>query len=266
MANPQVEQGHLKIASELLQAIRQTDLTGLQLRIILTVMELTYGVGKLKAEISIEDLKLLLGTQNLRPNRIAKALDDLIAMNMLFRQELSSEKQILGVQKDFDRWNRSGYRESEQNVHTSSYITSKHKATSSEQNVRRLDTVPGQLLTYLQEKLGTKFSLSVWRVEYSRARKLYAEALEKSRDTREALYALKDYSDYLLEDEWFRENVNFPCGYMLTRFERWYKHQPKKPKSVQSDEQALGRRMRFNSRTRNWEVTNERIQPDNSDD
>lgn len=256
MASPQLEDGHLKIASELHRAIYQQGFTSLERSVIDVVMDLTYGANKGKAEMSIEDIRYMLGNlPNLRTDRLTKAVAKLIENRVLFKQQVSEGKFLLGIQKDYEKWFLEG---DDKMSSLSSLYKYKANTTQSGQNVTQ--TTPGLFLDYLQRILDFKYSLKAWKVEYPRAKQLYREALQALRNPTDALYALKDYADYLAEDEWFRENVGFPTSYMLTRFERWLRHQPRKPLSVQSDENALGRRFRYNQKTKNWEVTQDRIE------
>ena len=53
-ANPQLEDGYTRISNELLEAICASDLTGLQMRILMLFLRKSYGYGKKEATFSLE--------------------------------------------------------------------------------------------------------------------------------------------------------------------------------------------------------------------
>ena len=57
MANPQLSNGYVRIANELLEAICQLDVSGSEMRILLYIIRRTYGFNKDYAEIPLSEIK-----------------------------------------------------------------------------------------------------------------------------------------------------------------------------------------------------------------
>jgi phage replication O-like protein O len=246
VADVQPENGCLTIAFDLSLALLRHPLTNLELKILLAIMHLTYGNNKTKAVIEVEDLRYLMGAEkSLRTDRLLENLNNLVAKNLVLRQQ-KDDKQVLGVQKDFDKW-QNVLEENDKMSPTinSSYSYSK-KGTRS---VGDKMSTPELLLDYAQKQSHIKYSLNVWRVERKFAKQLYMEALQLTRDPVVAAQTLKDYID---GDEWMRQNVRHQFTYMSSRFKQWYKSLPAKPRDVKDNEKITGKTYRYNTRTKTW--------------
>ena len=107
MASPQIENGHIKIANELFEALYRIRLSGLQKDVFSCVLRFAYGFNKKQAELSI---RFIAGKINTKHNRVAEALSKLIDSNMiLVRQEYCSMHigRILSINKNHEEWGRS---------------------------------------------------------------------------------------------------------------------------------------------------------------
>jgi hypothetical protein len=72
--------------------------------------------------------------------------------------------------------------------------------------------------------------------------------------TKNADEAYQLITDFIDQDEWMQANVRMQFTYMSSRFEAWRVQIPRKPKQIREDEEALGRRYRYNVKTKTWEA------------
>ena len=97
MANPQLENGHTRIANEILEALVRINLSPYESRVLWFIIRKTYGWHKKLDRISIS--QIANGTGILRQN-VFRALKSLHLKNMIFRP---SNKHV-GFQKDYTMW------------------------------------------------------------------------------------------------------------------------------------------------------------------
>jgi phage replication O-like protein O len=246
MASPQLEDGSTAYAHDLHLAILRADFSALEIRVIEAIAHMTYGVGKKKAEISTEDIRYLLGAdKKLRTDRIDQVITELLTRKVLFRQELINGKQLLALQKDYDLWT------DKMSLTLQDYKLININNPSKRVGDKMSLSIPEKLLDYAQSRSKYKLSIQQWRIERKYARQLYIEVLERTRAGEEAFQLITDYID---QNDWMRANVQLQFTYMANRFEAWRVQIPRKPKQVREDEEALGRRYRFNVKTKTWEA------------
>lgn len=244
MASPQLENGAIQIAHDLYLALERVDFNRLESRVIRAVIYLTYGAGKTKAEIQPEDIRYLLGAEKkLKTARIEETIARLLNRGVLFEGLMPNGTKLLGLQKDYDKWDKMSPTLQEVNI----YINN----TSSIEGDKM--SPPERLLAYVQRKSKFKYGVSAYRVERKYAKQLYIEALSLTRSPLEALYLLKDFIDE--HADWMQQKgVKFICTYLSSRFAAWAAQIPRKPLAVKEDEEALGKRYRYNVRLKQWEV------------
>jgi hypothetical protein len=253
MASPQVENGALQVALELQDAIMRSEFTGLERRVLDAIMRYTYAAGKSKAEITAEDVRLMIeGDRRVRTDRIDAVLVKLEKQNVLTCQPWNGNF-LRGIQKNYDVW-------FEQQVDKMS-STINGIVINNTNSRRVLDkmstsvsnpTEPELLVAYSQEQSGLIHSIPVWRTERSWAVKLLKKVLAKTNDPIRAKQLIRDYID---ENEWMRQNVQRQFAFMYPRFDQWLAQIPRKPREIQESEEAIGRRYRYNVKSKNWEVT-----------
>lgn len=250
MARPKVEDGSVVIALSLFQAIYKTDFGILERKVLDVVIDMTYGVQKKSAEMSIHDIRYMLGTINKnRTDRIAKTVDDLIAKKVLFKQRIDDERFILGIQKDFDNWT--------QNLSKSDTVSAEegiYSITSNNTNTTTRDTVSPQvaILAYAEKKMGVKLSGKLRMAEQGIARELYQLTLRRTKDGQASLYLIKDFLDEMAADKWLSVNIKLPMSYMRKYYGRWLAKQPKKTIPVLRDERITGYRFRYDVVKERW--------------
>lgn len=243
MANVQPENGVVPIAHDLYLAIASGGFTAIERSVIDAVIYFTYGAQKPKAVIAPEDVRYLLASdRRLRNDRLTEAITGLLARRVLYRQELVNGKQLLAIQKDYDLW-------------VDKLSTTLQDVISLQVNnnnpIRVVDKMssPERLLDYVQVNGKFKYSIPTWRMERKWAKRLYVELLAKTKNPDEAYNLIIDYID---ENEWMRLNVKFPFAFMYTRFEAWRSQIPRKPREIRENEEATGRRYRYNVKLKQW--------------
>ena len=100
MSSPQLEDGHVRIANELFDAVLRFPFSKRQQTIIWAVMRKTYGYRKKRDDISLSQLSQITG---LDASNISKAINELAQMKVLSKQP-GRYGQVLEVQKDFQLW------------------------------------------------------------------------------------------------------------------------------------------------------------------
>jgi len=100
MASPQLENGHTRIADELLDAIIHHPLTKRQYKILLAIIRKTYGFGKLEDDISSSQLAKLTG---LTSAHCRGTLLELEKLNIVSAQRGRYGK-LMTINKDYEEW------------------------------------------------------------------------------------------------------------------------------------------------------------------
>jgi len=80
MANPQVEDGHTRIANPVLEALMKAKLTGTQWDLVMATIRMTWGWGKTRDRISLTQFQKLTGRHR---NLIARELTALQKRNII---------------------------------------------------------------------------------------------------------------------------------------------------------------------------------------
>ena len=103
MANPQTENGHVRIANELFDQIINADLSLRELKIIFTVIRFTYGFNRKEAELSI---RFISDATGIKFQNIASSIKHLQNKNILFL-DTGNHKQgrKIILNKNYESWN-----------------------------------------------------------------------------------------------------------------------------------------------------------------
>lgn len=99
--SPQVEDGHIKIANELFEAIMAFPFKQTTLRVLLAVLRKTYGYGKKEDDLSASQIGVLLG--DMKRQHITTALNELAAMGVITKRP-GKYGSLVGINKDYSRW------------------------------------------------------------------------------------------------------------------------------------------------------------------
>lgn len=101
MASPQIENGHTRIANELLEKLCQTSMSANQWRIILYVLRFTYGWQRTKHDFTYQTIADFIGIGKSSVFCAIKALEK--------RNIVIMQKNNIGPQKDYEKWSDSGW-------------------------------------------------------------------------------------------------------------------------------------------------------------
>ena len=96
MANPQLEDGHTRIANELLDNLVRMHLSPYQWQVVFFVIRKTYGYRK-KVDY-ITNSQIVRGT-GIHKAHVSRAMSNLVRRNILIR-----EGKLVGLQKDYEAW------------------------------------------------------------------------------------------------------------------------------------------------------------------
>lgn len=246
MANVQLENGAMQVALQLQDAIMRQDFSALERRVLDAIMRYTYAAGKSRAEITAEDVRLMIeGEKRVRTDRIEQVLVKLIQQNVLTSQPWNNS-QLVGIQKDYEKWLAVDKLSSPLEG-----ISINNINNYSRRGEDKLST-SAELVAYSQEKSGFKHLPTTWRVENSWANRLYRKYLPITNDPQRTRQLIEDYID---ENEWMRQNVQRQFAYMFTRFDQWYAQIPRKPREIRENEEATGRRYRYDVKQKQWRVS-----------
>lgn len=109
MANPQIEDGYVKIANELFDALIRLKLPDSQHRILLYIIRRTYGFNQKSAEISLSEISKAV---EITPDHVSREIKKLIALNVLKSEKRNGKTRILSVNKNYEEWvsvSKTGY-------------------------------------------------------------------------------------------------------------------------------------------------------------
>lgn len=102
MANPQLKNGHTRIANEILGEIMRLNLNGTQFRLVLAIWRYTYGFQRKTNEMSINFLAKVINASRTQTNR---ELATLIDRNIISVFGIGSKgARIMGFNKDYKEW------------------------------------------------------------------------------------------------------------------------------------------------------------------
>ena len=103
MASPQLENGHTRIANELLEKIYQDDFTMREIRIILAVIRFTFGFQRKAASLS---LRFLSHATGIKYRHTQTTVSNLIAKNILIikSDSIGIKSRVIQLNKDYEKW------------------------------------------------------------------------------------------------------------------------------------------------------------------
>ncbi len=103
MANPQLDNGYIRIANELYIEIYKADLSASELRIVLFIMYQTYGFNKKTKKLSANYISNSIG---IPVKTIRRAISTLIDKNILVAKSngKNNTAKSYGIQKDYEKW------------------------------------------------------------------------------------------------------------------------------------------------------------------
>lgn len=100
MASPQLEDGYIRIANELMEAILGFGFTHREVMVLFAIIRKTYGYGKKKDDISASQLGELCGIAR---QHVTTTLNTLAQGNVITKEK-GQFGSIIGVQKNYKKW------------------------------------------------------------------------------------------------------------------------------------------------------------------
>lgn len=102
MAKPQLEDGYIKIANEIMEALIKQNLSGQELRLTLFVIRKTYGFNKKEDYISLSQMSKILGLSIVRASQVINRLQQMKIVTL--KENLKGKTKKYSFNKDFERW------------------------------------------------------------------------------------------------------------------------------------------------------------------
>ncbi len=99
-ANPQLEDGYVRIANELIEEIARYPFRGAELRILIIIIRLTYGWRIKENVISFSKLSYLTALDERHVKRIVRRL----AQDKVLIKYKIQRNNVLGLNKDYYSW------------------------------------------------------------------------------------------------------------------------------------------------------------------
>lgn len=110
MASPQLENGYLKIANEIIDALISNRISGQEYQVVLFVIRKTYGFNKKEDYISMGQIAIATGMNRPLVCRILKKLTQKRIIGVTQKDNTVTQKYNRGINclyfsKDYDNWN-----------------------------------------------------------------------------------------------------------------------------------------------------------------
>lgn len=142
MASPQLEDGHTRIANELLERLIKLHLSPNQWQVLLCIIRKTYGFNKKVDYIANSQIQI---ATDLGKTVVSRALREMEARNIITRNG-----KVSGIQKDWERWKVSSLANS---AEVSSLANSEAEVSNSANNKKL--AIPSTKLAELLTKVSS---------------------------------------------------------------------------------------------------------------
>ena len=103
MTGPQLEDGYLRIANELFEAILRFGFSKRQLHVLLAILRKTYGFGKRADDMTVQQIANLT---EIPRQHVSAALSELVAMNAVLKRD-GAYGYVPGINKNYQQWQPS---------------------------------------------------------------------------------------------------------------------------------------------------------------
>ena len=102
MANPQIQNGYVKIANEIVEALIATDLAGQDFKIALFIIRKTYGFNKTEDIISLSQMMSATGMSKIRCSQVVNRLQ--LRKILTVTEFINGVSKKYRLNKDFESW------------------------------------------------------------------------------------------------------------------------------------------------------------------
>ena len=147
MARPQLEDGHTRIANEILEHLMKMHLAPNQWQVLLCIIRKTYGFQK---KVDYIANKQIGESTNLGKSVVSRILHNLEAMQLIIRKG-----KLLGFQKDWERWElakqstlgtKLAIQSTELAVQSTELAVQSTKVSSPEATQKKKETIPKETI------------------------------------------------------------------------------------------------------------------------
>ncbi|WP_372997416.1 replication protein [Lutispora sp.] len=136
MASPQLENGYVRIANDLIEALARAKLNGTQRRILDVIIRNTYGYNKKTASLSDSFISKATGIHQKQVNREVNNLIDIFIVHLEYKGDYNNPRKI-GLNKNFEKWRGN------ENITCNEKVTTNELVDkSSNGNVEKVPTNP----------------------------------------------------------------------------------------------------------------------------
>src|SRR4030042_6375885 len=101
MASPQIENGHVDIANEIVEAMAKIRIAGEEMQCLWVILRKTYGWHKKEDQISLSQFQDLT---SLKKPTICRSLNKLLSKKIIVIIKNDNEITTYGFNKDFETW------------------------------------------------------------------------------------------------------------------------------------------------------------------
>lgn len=200
MANPQLHNGHTRIANEILNQIMKTNLNGTQFRLVMAIWRFTYGFQRKEYEMSVSYLAKQIDTSRSHVDRELKALIDRNVISVTGIGQKGAR--ILSFNKNYKDWaEKEPVKETVPNIKPKKKVTSKAKYTE--------DNTYYKMATYFYKKV-EKVAQDAGLPHLTKKANMqsWADDMRKLIEIDQVDKRLaKDVMDWVVQDPFWRTNV-----------------------------------------------------------
>jgi phage replication O-like protein O len=101
MASPQLEEGHLALAHEIVESLAKIRISGTEWQILWVILRKTYGWHKKLDVIPLSQFEAMTGLS--RPH-VVRYLKKLLQKKVIFVAKIDRNAVVYGFNKDYDKW------------------------------------------------------------------------------------------------------------------------------------------------------------------
>jgi len=197
MANPQTENGHTKIANELMEAFCKLKLSPNESQIVWCVLRKTYGWHKTEDSISLTQFQE--ATKLSRAN-VCRAIKKLVSKQLLLvAKQLPANSYKL--QKDWEKWVSSSY--SASSSHLATTLVAKQRLALVAKQRHTKESIKETIQKKLVSKDTKENPIEYGNPQINSCIKFWEEKLGATKITKQDRYALKRLLTSKVVEAWF---------------------------------------------------------------
>lgn len=227
MANPQLEDGHTRIANEILENIMKVSLNGTQFRLVMAIWRYTYGFQRKQHEMSISFLAEAISASRSQVDRELLVLIERKIIEVVATGKRGGR--VLGFNKKHTEWDDCTPRrglyskqstEVSSNQSTELYPTWSNKKENTKEIIK--ENIYVEIINYLNKKAGKRFS-----PKSAANKKLINGRISEGRTSDDFKYVIDVKCDHWLDDPKMNEYLRPATLFAQKNFENYINQKPK---------------------------------------